>query len=256
MIHYLVAVGSAPALERALPRLRDAVEQQRVFDGEFFEHGAPDGTWTVMGLNAADPLSARRVLADGDDMVVFNGPVLSVGMERERAERQLLDIFRTHGPSGLSERISGSWNFTGITRGELHAFGDFTGQFPMYWASGSGLHLVSNRSRLSSLGVGREGWDLRSLSWLVGQNLRGDQMPAAGARYLRPGHELHLRIGDCTPDVRRSPQWIWSSPDIGDLRDDLTSIEWDEITDALVANFAALNWLPQRKILRLTGGKD
>jgi hypothetical protein len=257
MIHYAAIAGRPDAVDGLRHRLASSLFDRRVFEGERSEASDPALCWTVAALHCADPLASNRLTVDNRSFGVINGPVLCPTVENGNVAARLLTKFAAGGTDAVSGEVSGGWNFAGATpQLGLRAFGDFSGQYPLYFGSVSGATVVSNRSGVVSDLVRGGGWDLHAMSWLVGQSLRGDRMPASGARYLRPGQEIRVSLEDGSYNLIRSPEWIWADPQTVELRDNLTSTEWDDVTEALVSNFAALQMLPNLPYLRLSGGKD
>ena len=205
-----------------------------------------------------DPLGAERFAASDDAFVVVNGPALDPRGNQAQLASRTLETFASSGAEGVAAALGGSYNFVGITpaRGAC-AVVDFSGLTPLYWYGEPDVVIFSNRattiSRLTSGGQ----WDLRPLAWVIGHaNLFDAHMPAKGVSYVGPGQQVNVEWGDSQPRVTRSPDWIWPAPSDDRGRDDLSPAEWDEVTDALVANFRALRGLEGPLRMDITGGKD
>ncbi|MGH9026051.1 MAG: hypothetical protein ACRDWD_08040, partial [Acidimicrobiia bacterium] len=99
MIHFVVLVGTAPALERVSSRLLPALERTRLFDGERIERAGASRTWAAAAISVPDPTAPHRFAVDEDAMVVVNGPALGPGNghgKRNLAERAL-EVYRSGG---------------------------------------------------------------------------------------------------------------------------------------------------------------
>jgi hypothetical protein len=154
--------------------------------------------------------------------------------------------------------LGGSFNFVGVSPAQgARAFVDFSGLTPLYWCGERDAVIFSNRATtISRLTSGGE-WDLRPLAWVIGHaNLFDAHMPAKGVSYVAPGQQLNVDWGASQPRTTRSPDWIWPEPSDDRGRDDLSPAEWDDVTDALVANFRALRGLDGPLRIDVTGGKD
>jgi len=259
VIHFVVAAGSPPAIDKLASRLLPALNATRLFDAERVEKVGGDRSWAVAAITAEDPTCPTRLIADDDGMVAVNGPALSLQGDQAALASDVFRAFRSDGTEGVASTLGGSYNFVGVSPQQgLRAFADSSGLFPIYWCEGPEFAVFSNRSTTAAYiaGPGR-GWDHRALGWLIGHaNLFGDGMPAQAARYLPPGDEARVRSTDTRVTLHRSPVWVWPEPSDDGGRPDLTSAEWDEITDALVTNFRALRSFSGRLRLSLTGGKD
>ena len=258
MIHFAVVTGTPDAVEHRRRRLEDALRATRFFDGEYLERVGTSRTWALAAVSMPDPICPVRLAVDGDAMAVINGPALAVDGAGKVKAPQLLRKFRSGGTPAVSASLGGNYNFVGITpeRG-ARAFGDFSGMFPLYFHQAPDCAVLSNRSTTVAHVVGTSGWDLRALAWVIGYaNLFGEQMPARDVAYLPPGREVRAAWGDGAVNLATSPTWLWPTPDDGQGREDLTSDEWDEVTESLVANFRALRPFADRAHLSITGGKD
>ncbi len=220
---------------------------------------APNGRWAVAALHAADGVSADRLATDGERLAVVNGPALAKSGDQDGLARQILAWARSESRVGVVDRLGGSYNMVSIdpTHG-AHAFTDFSGTWPLYWASAPGLVVISDRSTAVSHALGTGDWDAGALSWLIGHsNLFGEAVPAAGVRYLQPGLVLELAPGSTSPELVRSPAWVWPSAGVGDKGvDNLSADDWDRVTDDLVDNCRAIGGLRDEVVLHLSGGKD
>ncbi|MGH8985346.1 MAG: hypothetical protein ACRDY6_15915 [Acidimicrobiia bacterium] len=258
MIHFVVVAGLPAAVTRLAARLPVALEKTRIFEGERIERVGASRTWAAAAIAVPDPVCQTRLAADDDAMVVVNGPALSHGDGQTRLASDVLQAFRSGGSQAVSADLGGAYNFVGVAPSVgLRAFADFSGLFPIYWRAGSDFAVFSNRSTTIADVVGSEGWDLRALAWVIGHaNLFGDQLPARDVSYLPPGREARVEWGDGHVRVDRSPVWVWPGSPEDRGRDDLTPGEWDEVTDALVANFRALRAVDGKLRLAISGGKD
>ena len=258
MIHFAVVVGAPDAVEERRRGLEAALRATRYFDGEYLERVGTSRTWAVAAVWARDPICPVRLAVDGDAMVVLNGPALAVdGGGKVKADK-LLRGFRSGGTSAVAAALGGNYNFVGVTP-ELgvRAFGDFSGLFPLYYHHTPDFAVFSNRSTTVAQVVGSRGWDLHALAWVIGHaNLFGDRMPARDVAYLPPGREARADWRDSSVRLTASPTWLWPSSTDGSGRENLTSDEWDEVTDSLVANFRALRPFAGRARMTITGGKD
>ncbi len=157
----------------------------------------------------------------------------------------------------MTSGLGGSYNFVGIAPSiGVRALADFSGLCPLYWHQGEDFAVFSNRTstidRLLDLG-----WELRPFAWVIGHaNLFDDHMPVQRVSYLPPGIEARLAVGATQVELARSSSWFWPPPSDDRGRDNLDPQEWDEITDAMIANFRALRGLEGPLGLSLTGGKD
>jgi hypothetical protein len=258
LIHFVVVVGRHETVDRVRPRLRTAVEQTRLLDGAVIEHRATNGTWAAAYLDHGDEICDVRVAVQGDALAVVNGPALATAGNQQRLADEALGWFREGGSSLVAGRLGGSYNFVGIdpARG-TRAFVDFSGMTPLYWAQTDDLAIFSNRSTTAQMIEGSSGWDVEVLSWMVGHsNLFGDRMPAGSVQYLPPGTEAAVAPGGTAVSLQRSETWVWPTESGGAGRDNLTSDEWDTITDDLIANFRAIGAVQDQVLLHLSGGKD
>jgi hypothetical protein len=257
VIHFVVVVGEPHAVEREARGLRDALEATRLHDGERIEHLAPSRTWAVAAISTPDPLCTTRLAVDGDAMVVANGPMLATGGEQAGLIDDLLRRFRDHGAEAVADALAGSYNFVGIAPGTgTRAFADFSGLYPLYWASTRDCTVFSNRSSTIAR-LTDAGWNLQAFAWVIGHaNLFDDDVPAAGVSYLPPGREARIAWAGHEVSVERAATWIWPEPAGGPARDNLDDREWDDVTDALVSGFRALRGLDGPLRLWITGGKD
>jgi hypothetical protein len=259
VIHFVVVAGSPTVINRLAPRLTPALDATRLFDAERIEKVGAARTWALAAITAADPTSPTRLAADTDDVIVVNGPALSVRADQSRLADDVLREFRARGTVGVAATLGGSYNFVGTSRTHgLRAFADPSGLFPLYWHQGPDYAVFSNRSTtVAHVAEAESGWDPRALAWVIGHaNLFGDRMPAQAVRYLPPGYEAHADLNNPRVRIRQSPVWVWPEPSGDPGRENLTPHEWDEITEALVTNFRALRSFSGRLRLSLTGGKD
>ena len=258
MIHFVVIAGTPAAVRRISPRLSRSLAATRLFDGDLVEGIATSGTWAVAAIALSDPTCEARLVAEGDAMVVVNGPAVAIDADQRQLAEDLLGRYRSGGTAPVAGALGGSYNFVGIEPSQgLRVFTDFSSLSPLYWYQGSDFAAFSNRSTTITNLIGSQGWELRSLAWVIGHaNLFGDSMPARSVSYLRPDREARIDWGDTRIRFDVSPVCVWpqSSSDSG--RDNLDPAEWDEITDALVDNFKALRAFDAPLRLSLTGGKD
>jgi hypothetical protein len=257
MIHYVVVHGTPRAVEDATPRLAPALASTRIMKGKRLQQVAEDGTWAAAGITKQDPIADRRLIARGNDVALVNGPALSATGHQDELVRSLLRAYRARGAEGVVDELGGAYNFVGITpeRG-LCAFGDFSGLFPLYWGSTGDLTVVGTRSTTVRDVLGTSGWQMAPLAWVVGHaNLFDAAVPAAGVRYVPPGHELRSRPGG-RAEIARGATWAWPSPTDAPARDNLTDDEWDAVTASLIANLRSVASLQDSVQMGLTGGKD
>jgi hypothetical protein len=256
VIHFVVITGVPSAVARLSSRLLPALEQTRYFDGDVRTTKGASGTWAAAAISVADPLCSDRFVFDDERIVIVNGPALPA--DAGNGLSVLLDRFTTRGSAGIVDALRGAYNFVGITpTAGLRAFADFSGMFPMYWHTGPDYAVFSNRSTTIASIVGSAHWETRALAWVISHaNLRGEQMPAGGVSYLRPGLEARVDPGSTDVRVAPAPTWVWPSRAGDPPKDNLTAREWDDLTDDLVSGFRALGTLGQRVRLLLSGGKD
>ncbi|MBV9921414.1 MAG: hypothetical protein JOY78_11255, partial [Pseudonocardia sp.] len=257
MIHYIVAAGPPPAIDRIAPRLLPAVEGTRFFEGTTHERRGASGTWAVAAIELPDPLCPARMVGRDDELLVVNGPALVTSGDQQGLADGALGAFVRGGSEGLAASLSGGYNVVAVTpdRG-LRAFTDFSGIAPLYWHEADGVALLSNRASTITASSGQAGWDLEAFAWLLATGtLYGDHMPARGVRHLPPGREVRVDWAEATVRIDRSPVWVWPAPADPVGRPDLDPEEWDEVTDELVGNFRALRSLTQPVRLFLSGGK-
>jgi hypothetical protein len=168
VIHYAAVAGRPEAVERVRHRLAASVFDRRVFEGERSVESDPHHRWMVAAVHCADPLASHRLSVNEHSFAVVNGPVMCPSSGAGDVAARLLSQFIISGSDGVSADITGAWNFTGASaeRG-LRSFGDFSGQYPLYYAPLDGATVVSNRSRVVS-DVVRDcgGWNLRSPQWV------------------------------------------------------------------------------------------
>ena len=256
MIHFVAVAGVPSAIRALFPRLAPSVEASRYFEGDRLEEVGP--TWAVAAINARDPLAEQRLVTDEDSMVVVNGPALARAGIQEALMGNLLAEFRSHGSEGAYRCMDGAFNFVGVspTNG-LCAFGDFSGLFPLYWHQGTDHVIVSNRSSTVGKVLGAIQWDVRALAWVIGHpNVCGEDMPVRSVRYVSPGREVRAPWGEGKGEFVPSPAWVWPEPSTDLGRENLTSAEWDAVTDELVQNFRVAATSRPGMSLFLTGGKD
>lgn len=259
MIHFAVVVGDPAAVERAAGSgLADVLESTSFLQGEPVGASSPSGRWIAAAIAAPDPLCDRRLVADGEQLVVFNGPALHVGGRQAALADEVAVAYREQGGLGVSDLLGGTYNVVGVSPAHgAVGFSDPSGLTPLYWGQGRGFVVYSNRSTTVSRLIGDGGWDVEAMAWLVARpNLCGEEMPARGARYATPGTQVRTPWGGGAGVVERSPNWIWPGPDADEPREDLTSDEWDAITEELVGNVRSLGPVLRVTRLNLTGGKD
>jgi hypothetical protein len=257
VIHYVAVQGEPRAVEDAARRLNAALEDTRFMAGEVEQHLAPSRRWALAAISVPDRLSTERLVVDGDDLLVVNGPALHADGQAALAPA-LLGRYRTGGSAAITDHLGGTYNVLAVTRERgLRAFPDFSGLYPLYWHRGSDLSVVSNRSTTVARVARTDGFDLHALAWVVGHaNLFGGRMPANDVLYTTPGHELRAAFGSARLSLERGPTWGWPDADSGDGLDNLSDDEWTAVTDSLVANITALHEAEPALRLRLTGGKD
>jgi hypothetical protein len=257
MIHYVVAQGSPQAVARLCPELPVSITQTEFFAGDPVQQEGRSGCWALAALTAPDPVSLERLAVDGDTFAVINGPALAREGNQNQLVQHAMQAFRRGGTDAVARTVGGAYNFVGHDPLlGLQAFTDFSGLYPLYWYAGRDYVVVSNRSTTIAHLVGSDGWDMHALGWLIGRaNLIGDDMPALGVSYLVPGQQLCTKIAGRV-EFKRSPTWVWPVPHDHAGRDNLTSAEWDEVTNSLIANFRSLKSFTRPLVLFLTGGKD
>lgn len=256
MIHFVAVSGTPRAVRRARHRLDVALEATRYFDGTAQAAQATSGTWAAAALVAPDPVLAQRMVSDGDALAVINGAVLAgEGSEPFRLDRDLLVPFLAD--DELPD-LDGSFNLVVISpRSGLQAWGDLSGQNPLYYGETHELAVVSNRSSTAARVIGTKDHDLRSLAWLIGHgNLFGDHMPSTGVRHLPPGTRAHVAWAGHRVSLSMSATWVWPSPGPAGGRDRLSDREWDDVTADLVDGITHLQSWSGDIRLSLTGGKD
>jgi hypothetical protein len=90
LIHFIVVTGRPDAVNRYSARLLEALESTRLFEGERVERRGAAGTWAAAAITVPDPLSAERLAATDDSIVVVNGPALDTrGNQTQLASRTL-----------------------------------------------------------------------------------------------------------------------------------------------------------------------
>jgi hypothetical protein len=257
MIHFVVVVGTPDAVDRLRSRLAPALEATRLQDGERIEHVGAARTWAIAAIAKPDRMCSTRLAVTDDAMVVANGPFLATSGDQQRALADLLERFQASGSAAVTTGLGGSYNFVGIAPSiGVRALADFSGLCPLYWHQGDDFALFSNRT--STIDHLLElGWDLRPFAWVIGHaNLFDDHMPVQRVSYLPPGLEARVAVGDTQVELARSSSWFWPPASTDRGRDNLDPHEWDEVTDAMIANFRALRGLEGPLGLSLTGGKD
>jgi hypothetical protein len=258
MIYFVVVCGMQAGVARIAPRLLESLDATRLIDGERIERTSVSGNWAVAAISQPDPMCATRLATDGDALVVFNGPGFAIDGDQPDLTHQLLHTYRSRGSDGVEAQLGGTYNFVGVApESGFRAFHDFSGLYPLYWYQGADFAVFSNRSQSVAQAIGSRGWNADALAWVVGHggNLVDDHMPARDVRYVPPGHAARADWGDGLVRIERAATWIWPAPsdDLG--RDNLSPGEWDDVTNALVAQMRAL---PRIEGLRLgiSGGKD
>jgi hypothetical protein len=258
LIDFVLVAGVPREVEGLAPRLRGALERTRNVNGARVERTGTARTWAFAAIEEPDPTGSSRVASDGDALVAFNGPAFAAdGDQRALAER-LLTRYRDQGPDEVAGYLDGVYNFVGIAPDVgLSAFGDFSGMYPLYWHTSGEVTVISNRSLTVSDLVGSREWNPRALAWVIARaNLTGDDLPLRHAHHLPPGDEARAAWGTGGLKLDRSARSIWPSASDNPGRDNLTSDEWDEITDVLVRNVRQFASIDAPLRLGLTGGKD
>jgi len=258
LIDFVVVAGVPGEVERLAPRLRGALESTRILNGARIERTATRRTWAYAAIVEPDSMCLSRVASDGDAFVVVNGPVFAADGDQRALAENLLKKYRDRGSSEVAGHLAGAYNFVGIApEVGLSAFGDFSGMYPLYWHAGANFTVLSNRSLTVSDLVGSREWNPRALAWVIARaNLIGDDLPLRHVRHLAPGIEAHADWGSGGLKLSRSCMSIWPSASDDPGRDNLTSQEWDEITDVLVGYVRAFATFDAPLRLGLTGGKD
>ena len=259
MIQFAVVIGESPiAVEGAYRVVCGSLDGSRLFEGERLAHEAPGGVWAAAAISAADPTCSVRLSAAGDSIILLNGPAFGAGLDRSGLAESARHAFSSGGSSAVAATLGGTYNFVGVapTAG-LRAFTDFSGLFPLYWYQGPDVAIFSNRCTALAAATTAPGWDLRALAWIIGHaNLFGERMPTRDVSYLPPGCEARVDWGGARVRVDASPEWIWPPPSEEPLREDLTSNEWDRLTEMLLENLRMLEALDGHIQLMLSGGKD
>jgi hypothetical protein len=251
-------VGKRAEVDRLAPQLLDALEKSRIVDGPRIERIGAGHTWAFAAIEEPDPTCACRFASDDEAFVVVNGPALAADGNQPRLAANLLKKYRDGGSTEVSDSLEGAYNFVGVAPGiGLHAFGDFSGMYPLYWHSRADFAVLSNRSLTISDLVGSREWDPRALAWVIARaNLAGDGLPLRNVRHLPSGTEARAAWGTGALELHRNSSWIWPSTSDDAGRDNLTSTEWDDVTAELVGNVRALEAVDAPLRLSLTGGKD
>ena len=147
MIHFVVVVGSPTAIDRLAPQLLPALDSTRLFDAERVEEIGASRTWALAAITAADPTCPTRHAAEGDSMIVINGPALSARGDQARLADDVRREFESGGTTSVAASLGGSYNFVGYSPNQgMRAFADFSGLFPLYWCQGTDFAVFSNRS--------------------------------------------------------------------------------------------------------------
>lgn len=258
MIHFVVAAGAPEVVARLAPRLVPALEASRFVAGPTRLERAPSGGWAAAAVEVPDPLASRRLVVEGEDLVVLNGPALVRPSRQAHVAEEALAALRDGGSRAVGDALGGTWNVVASTpRTGLRAFTDPSGVYPLYWCQVAGAVLVANRSSTLAAVGGGAAWDVGALAWLLGQNrLHGSAMPVAGALHLRSDDELRLLPGETSAELAPVPRDLWPGPDGEPGRDDLPAADWDAVTEELVESVRPLGSLGAPVDLMLTGGKD
>jgi hypothetical protein len=188
----------------------------------------------------------------------MNGPAVATGLGPAELVEKAGRAFSSGRSSPVAAMLGGAYNFVGVTpTAGLCAFTDFSGLFPLYWHQGRDIAAFSNRCTALRAVTATQGWDLRALAWIIGHaNLFGDCMPVRDVSYLTPGREARVDWGEARIRFDASHEWAWPPPTDDQLREELTSNEWDDITETFVENFRRLQELDTPLRLMLSGGKD
>jgi hypothetical protein len=257
MIHFVAIAGSSAAILTHARQLLPAVMATRFFTGDEVEWIDPLGRGAFAAIAAPDPAATRRWGATDDAFVAVNGPAFATADKQPSLIADALRSYTEGGTEEVARALTGTYNFVGFApRFGLAAFTDYSGLYPLYWSRLSNLIVISNRSTTVARVAGSTSWDLHALAWVISRDtMLGDHMPAGDVRHLSPWEELRV-----TPDgrlsVERARSWIWPPPDAEPGRNDLTSQEWDDLTDRLVAETRSLGRVTEPIDLYLTGGKD
>lgn len=258
MIHYVVVVGDPRIVARHAPTLEATLRSSSSLDVPATTTVAPDGRWAVAALSATDALSSDRLATDGDRFAIVNGPALVNNGDQRHLASDVLRWIDRGGADLATRHMGGSYNLVALdSAGVTIALPDFSGISPLYWSQQADHVVISNRSTAVRDTAGATGWDARALSWLIGHaSLFADELPASGARYLRPGEQLRIEARASAALVAPAPRWVWPAPDDPPDLANLTDGEWDAVTADLVENCLALSTVGSDPTVYLSGGKD
>jgi hypothetical protein len=256
VIHFALALGEPGSCDGLGERLVAAVRDTALIGGEIIDVAAPSGAWRFVALAAPDAVLARRWHAERDSLVVCNGCAVEEAGPVSLAET--LARFRRGGLDDAARPFLGTYNLVCVSpeRG-LTLSGDIAGYFPIYHGTGPDHLVISNRSTTVARAIGRGGCDLHALAWLVSIGMpAGERVPAAGVEVLPPGRVGRARWGGRSLSVDGGAHPVLRAASAAPARPALSSREWDEVTDDLIAEVRALGRLETARVLPITGGKD
>lgn len=257
LIFFSMISGEPDTVRKAFERTRERIEAAVPFvDGTKHQHLASTGRWAVVAYGSPDPLADQRLIMLPSGCVVINGPLLSFdGHKGQAAITAVAQALSSEPIESVYERMAGSFAVGGYLQRHGHfGFSDFSGITPNYWASADGLTVVGNKPSVVGLALPAIRQDRQALSWLVGHaNVFGSATPVQGVEQIEPETLISARHGQKA--WRGSLPSVW--PDRSEhLVDDLTTAEWDEITEHLVSNTRDSLSYFDNPSLALTGGKD
>ena len=210
----------------------------------------------MRAVAARDAVLEPRWSNDGEGLVVCNGTV--TGDPGAVATAAVLRRFRLAGLEMAAQPLSGTYNLVCCSPEHgLTISGDFAGFYPLYYGHDSGRVVISNRSTTVAASLGTTGWNRQALGWILGTgHLCGDEVPAVGVRCLRAGQVGRVGWGRSFLAEGTPAQVLMPPPGTGAGRPDLSSAEWDTVTEDLVGQVEGLGALDTPMYLQLSGGKD
>lgn len=255
MIHYVAIAGVPDVVERVRPLLRSALRDTAYMVGNDLEAADPAGTWAVSAVECADPMVSERMVIRDGSFTVFNGATTAARGSQSELSEGVFRAFSSGGASAITDLLRGVYNFVGATPEHgLEASSDFSAFAPLYWGQGE-VAVFSNRSSTVRAVIGEQGWDVDAMAWLFGIGvLAGEATSAKGARRLLPHQIARVAPGQSRVVIEDTPG-VWPAT-ASTVRDDLTSEEWDAVTEDLVAGCRSLSTVDARLRINLTGGKD
>lgn len=257
MIHFVIATGPANTATALAPILGPAVERTRVFDGVLTEWAGERGTWAAACISRPDPVLAQRIARSAEGLAIIGGaPLARHGGQASLADR-LLASYQASGPKAVEDHLAGAFNVVLVDDAHgLAALRDVCGAYPLYVHEGTDAVVFSNRSSTVAAVGCSTGREVRALGWVIGRdNLFGPELPQEGVHLVPTGLDAAVAPGTARMALTRSPEWIWPDPD-SEGRVSLTSTEWDDITDDLVAAARLIDQVEGPVNLALTGGRD